>query len=276
MCCFDKTGTLTSDNMVLRGLASLADRGDQLVDDIKSAGKDTLRVLAACQSLIQIDGELVGDPLERAAFEATGEHDAQCPCMQFNNASSAPSKGCCLRCMLAAVQEGQDGSPRALRTCSAHASQSLHLQHLPILRGRCSLSAESHAHPRWRVADHGGCPCAGWSMSGGAVVSPKEGSHRKKITVLHRFHFTSALKRMAVTVKASSLPCMLYALMHLLPALLVPPGAFAFPSTVQRPVALSPVMRFRALCQAGFVVPGQHLASMALLGALSPTVCRVR
>ena len=46
-------------------------------------------------------------------------------------------------------------------------------------------------------------------MSGGAIVSPKEGSHREKITVLHRFHFTSALKRMAVTVKVSSLPCML-------------------------------------------------------------------
>ena len=47
--------------------------------------------------------------------------------------------------------------------------------------------------------------CAGWTMSGGSVVSPKEGSHREKITVLHRFHFTSALKRMAVTVKVS--PC---------------------------------------------------------------------
>ena len=77
VCCFDKTGTLTSDDMVLRGLASLADRGDELVDDVKTAGKDTLRVLAACQSLIQIDGELVGDPLERAAFEATGKHTLQ-------------------------------------------------------------------------------------------------------------------------------------------------------------------------------------------------------
>ena len=77
MCCFDKTGTLTSDDMVLRGLASLADRGDELVEDVKTAGKDTLRVLAACQSLIQIDGELVGDPLERAAFEATGERAMQ-------------------------------------------------------------------------------------------------------------------------------------------------------------------------------------------------------
>lgn len=42
---------------------------------------------------------------------------------------------------------------------------------------------------------------AGWALSGGAVMSPKEGSHREKITVMHRYHFTSALKRMAVTVK---------------------------------------------------------------------------
>ena len=60
-------------------------------------------------------------------------------------------------------------------------------------------------------------------MSGGAIVSPKEGSQREKATVLHRFHFTSALKRMAVTVKVSFLPCMLHTLMHLLSPLLAPP-----------------------------------------------------
>ncbi len=73
VCCFDKTGTLTSDDMVLRGLAGLPEKGRELLQDVKAAGKDTLRVLAACQSLIHIEGDLVGDPLERAAFEATGE-----------------------------------------------------------------------------------------------------------------------------------------------------------------------------------------------------------
>lgn len=73
VCCFDKTGTLTSDDMVLRGLAAVPEKGRELLQDVKAAGRDTLRVLAACQSLIQIEGDLVGDPLERAAFEATGE-----------------------------------------------------------------------------------------------------------------------------------------------------------------------------------------------------------
>ena len=90
-------------------------------------------------------------------------------------------------------------------------------------------------------------------MSGGAIVGPKEGSHREKATVLHRFHFTSALKRMAVTVKASPLPCMLRMPMHLLPASLAP--ALLPPST-QCPVALlSLVTRLSALCLAGCVSP---------------------
>lgn len=74
VCCFDKTGTLTSDDMVLRGLAGMPEQGRELLQDVKVASKDTLRVLAACQSLIHIEGDLVGDPLERAAFEATSEH----------------------------------------------------------------------------------------------------------------------------------------------------------------------------------------------------------
>lgn len=72
MCCFDKTGTLTSDNMVLKGLVGLTGRARELVADVREGSRDCVRVLAACQSLIQVDGALVGDPLERAAFQATG------------------------------------------------------------------------------------------------------------------------------------------------------------------------------------------------------------
>ncbi len=72
VCCFDKTGTLTSDNMVLKGLVGLAGRARELVADVREGSREAVRVLAACQSLIQVDGQLVGDPLERAAFQATG------------------------------------------------------------------------------------------------------------------------------------------------------------------------------------------------------------
>lgn len=72
VCCFDKTGTLTSDNMVLEGLTGIGEAITGALQAVSEAGQDCLRVLAACQSLLMLDGELVGDPLERAAFAATG------------------------------------------------------------------------------------------------------------------------------------------------------------------------------------------------------------
>ncbi len=72
ICCFDKTGTLTSDNMTLIGLSGAPGAPPGLQKDVGSAPRESLRVLACCQALIQVDGDLVGDPLERAAFQAAG------------------------------------------------------------------------------------------------------------------------------------------------------------------------------------------------------------
>lgn len=73
VCCFDKTGTLTSNDMLLQGIAGLPGRGADLEADVaKNAGPTVLRILAGCQSLVEVDGSLVGDPLELAAFAATG------------------------------------------------------------------------------------------------------------------------------------------------------------------------------------------------------------
>ena len=77
VCCFDKTGTLTSDNMVLEGVAGLPGRGSELMADVQQAGSAAIRVLACCHSLIHVDGDLVGDPLEKAAFIATGGQQQQ-------------------------------------------------------------------------------------------------------------------------------------------------------------------------------------------------------
>ncbi|KAK9845150.1 hypothetical protein WJX84_012056 [Apatococcus fuscideae] len=112
ICCFDKTGTLTSDNLILEGLTGLAGRGQDLVKDVKQASPEVLRVMASCQSLIQVDGDIVGDPLEKASFQATG-----------------------------------------------------------------------------------------WSLNGSTCVSPKQGKHKETASVLHRYHFSSALKRMSAIVK---------------------------------------------------------------------------
>eukprot|EP01025_Chloroclados_australasicus_P006477 TRINITY_DN12088_c0_g1_i1.p1 TRINITY_DN12088_c0_g1~~TRINITY_DN12088_c0_g1_i1.p1 ORF type:complete len:850 (-),score=59.08 TRINITY_DN12088_c0_g1_i1:220-2442(-) len=74
VCCFDKTGTLTSDNMVLEGIAGIA---EDIVPS-NEAGEKVTWVLAACHSLVNVDKQIVGDPLEKAAFIVTGwAYDAE-------------------------------------------------------------------------------------------------------------------------------------------------------------------------------------------------------
>lgn len=46
---------------------------------------------------------------------------------------------------------------------------------------------------------------AGWAYSSGALTSPKKAGKKESVTILHRFQFTSALKRMAVIVKVTHL-----------------------------------------------------------------------
>lgn len=70
MCCFDKTGTLTDDSLILQGV--LVSDGEQVSDtisNVSSIPSDVVRVMASCHSLIVLEGNLAGDPLEKAAFQ---------------------------------------------------------------------------------------------------------------------------------------------------------------------------------------------------------------
>lgn len=70
--CFDKTGTLTADAFVFSGLAGLVPNSINELIDAVSVPLSSKQVIAACHSLVYLDGGLIGDPLEKAALQALG------------------------------------------------------------------------------------------------------------------------------------------------------------------------------------------------------------
>ena len=80
--CFDKTGTLTGENLVVDGIAGLMlgrtpgneeDGGDSRLVKVADVGFQTTLVLATAHALVKLDeGEIVGDPMEKATLTSLG------------------------------------------------------------------------------------------------------------------------------------------------------------------------------------------------------------
>lgn len=73
--CFDKTGTLTEDGLDMWGVIPSVEGtlGDPIKQIDKIDKESLLQAnLAACHSLIVIDGKVTGDPLDLRMFESTG------------------------------------------------------------------------------------------------------------------------------------------------------------------------------------------------------------
>ena len=77
VCCFDKTGTLTTDSFQLVGCTKLniSPRVTSKLhhkSSTESKAADSAFVVAGCHSLIQLEGKLIGDPLEKCPLQAMG------------------------------------------------------------------------------------------------------------------------------------------------------------------------------------------------------------
>lgn len=83
--CFDKTGTLTGEDLVVEGIAGLGlghsgtdtpretDGAHSHMSKVHEAGIETTLVLAAAHALVKLDeGDIVGDPMEKATLSALG------------------------------------------------------------------------------------------------------------------------------------------------------------------------------------------------------------
>ena len=69
VCCFDKTGTLTKDEFIMRGVVK--SHTEEPISAL-ACDEDTAMVLLGCNSLLQLSGKVVGDPVELAVFKAAG------------------------------------------------------------------------------------------------------------------------------------------------------------------------------------------------------------
>ncbi|KAI0015758.1 cation pump, Ca2+ pump [Xylariomycetidae sp. FL0641] len=83
--CFDKTGTLTGEDLVVEGIAGLglghtgtdtpreSDGAHSHMTPVKDAGMETTLVLASAHALVKLDeGDIVGDPMEKATLNSLG------------------------------------------------------------------------------------------------------------------------------------------------------------------------------------------------------------
>ena len=75
VCCYDKTGTLTSDELILEGCVGIdKSKGKEIVPvkEIQSINVAPIHIIGGCHTLARVDDKIIGDPLEKSAFNAIG------------------------------------------------------------------------------------------------------------------------------------------------------------------------------------------------------------
>ncbi|KAK4163309.1 putative type V cation-transporting ATPase [Cladorrhinum sp. PSN259] len=102
--CFDKTGTLTGEDLVVEGIAGLGlghsgtdtpretDGAHSHMSKVEESGVETTLVLATAHALVKLDeGEIVGDPMEKATLSALGWSLGQNDTLSSKPASTSAS-----------------------------------------------------------------------------------------------------------------------------------------------------------------------------------------
>ncbi|KAH0612515.1 uncharacterized protein H6S33_008895 [Morchella sextelata] len=96
VCCFDKTGTLTGEDLVVDGIAGLNPGKDGMskLRKVENVGGETTLVLATAHALVKLDeGEVVGDPMEKATLTALGWTLGRGDILTSKATSAAPGSG---------------------------------------------------------------------------------------------------------------------------------------------------------------------------------------
>ena len=75
VCVFDKTGTLTKESLILKGISVYNDKDNNIVMQDNLKDKNMIRhdevsmILSGCQSIVELNGNLAGDPIEMLFFD---------------------------------------------------------------------------------------------------------------------------------------------------------------------------------------------------------------
>lgn len=96
ICCFDKTGTLTGEDLVVEGIAGTnGHRGEMhVLKKVENTRIETTLVLATAHALVKLDeGEIVGDPMEKATLQALGWTLGARDVLQSKATTQAAGKG---------------------------------------------------------------------------------------------------------------------------------------------------------------------------------------
>ena len=183
-CLFDKTGTITTDELTMRGVVNNTPGGgggggaSAELSPIGEANAQMVCVIGGCHSLLQVEGKLMGDPIELAALRALG--------WSFDSATATASAADPLPKLEAAVKQAE-ATLAAVKKRAASATPEQRPTALEMKRATEGIDEAKAARER------------------GAARKKAALCRGVTVRIAHRHHFSSALGRMSVVAQVKGL-----------------------------------------------------------------------